>query len=83
MSSCPLKQFKFIFGVPGEGVHRYRFMDVALVDYILTLLLAILVTKLTKLPLVISTILMFVVGIVCHYLVGIQTGATQFLGLKC
>jgi hypothetical protein len=76
-----LCKFKNIFGEPGKGVHSHRFMGVAIVDYALTILLAILVTKLTKLPLVISTILCFVMGIVLHALFCVPTQATIFLGL--
>ena len=76
-----LCKFKNIFGEPGKGVHSHRFMGVAIVDYALTILLAILVTKLTKVPLVISTILCFVMGIVLHALFCVPTQATIFLGL--
>lgn len=83
MSSCPFKKFKNIFGEAGKGVHQYRLLDVALVDYLLTLVLAVVVSKLTGLPLVLSTILMFILGIILHWLFGLQTSAVQFLGLKC
>ena len=31
---------KDILGKPGEGVHKYRFMNIAIVDVLLTILLA-------------------------------------------
>jgi len=73
--------FKNIFGKPGKGVHSYRFMGVAVVDYALTILLAIVVTKLTDIPLVISTIICFAVGILFHTIFCVPTQATVFLGL--
>jgi len=76
-----LCKFKHIFGKPGKGVHSYRFMGVALVDYALTILLAIILTKLTDIPLVISTILCFVIGILLHAVFCVPTQATIFLGL--
>jgi hypothetical protein len=81
--SCPFKKYSKIFGIPNEGVHKYRLLDVALVDYVLTILLAIFLSKLTKIPLVISTIMMFVLGIILHMLFGINTSAVNYLGLAC
>jgi len=81
--TCFFEKFKNIFGEAGKGVHQYRLLDVALVDYLLTLVLAMLVSKLTGLPLVLSTILMFILAVVLHWLFGLQTSAVRFLGLKC
>jgi hypothetical protein len=39
-----LKQYKDIFGKPNEGVHSYRLFDVAIVDLLLTILLAFLIS---------------------------------------
>ena len=75
-------EYKHIFGIPGEGVHSTRFMGVALFDYIGTILLAVLTTWATKVPLVITTIFWFVLGIVLHALFCVPTQATIFLGLS-
>jgi hypothetical protein len=40
--SCP---FKDIFGKPREGPHSYRILDVAVVDTVLTILLALVLQK--------------------------------------
>ena len=40
--SCP---FKDIFGKPREGPHSYRIFDVAVVDTVLTVLLALVLQK--------------------------------------
>ena len=50
MNSCPFREFKDIFGRPGKGIHAYRIFDTALVDYILSLLGAMLITYLDKYP---------------------------------
>lgn len=72
--------YKNIFGVPGTGVHKWRFMDVALFDYVGTIVLAIIFSKLTKLPLVLSTILMFVLGIALHAIFCVPTSTVKYLG---
>lgn len=76
--SCP---YKYLFGIPGKGVHAYRLLDTAMVDYTGTLILAALLTKFTQLPLVLSTILMFIIGILLHVVFCVPTGATRYLGL--
>ena len=76
--SCP---YKYLFGIPGKGVHAYRFMDTAIVDYVGTIVLAALLTKFTQLPLVLSTILMFIIGILLHVVFCVPTDATRYLGL--
>jgi len=80
---CPFKQFKDIFGIPGQGVHRYRFLNVALFDYIGTIFIAVLLSKFTKIPFVLSTIIMFILGIIFHVLFGVNTETVKFLGLTC
>lgn len=83
MTFCPFKKYSDIFGSPRTGVHSYRFLDTALVDYIGTILLAILFTKITKVPLVLSTILMFILGILFHVLFGVNTNVVKYLKLSC
>lgn len=80
---CLFKQYKDLFGNLGENVHKYRICDAALVDYVLTLLFAIFICKITNTPLVLSTILAFVIGIVFHILFGVQTSTVNYLGIIC
>ena len=75
-------QYSNIFGVAGQGVHKYRIFDTAIVDYVGTILLAMILTKFTKIPFVISTIIMFVLGILMHALFCVNTNAVKFLGLN-
>ena len=79
MSLC---KYKDVLGVPGKGVHSTRFMGVALYDYIGTILLAMITTKITKIPLVITTIGWFVLGILLHALFCVPTQAVIFLGFN-
>ena len=80
---CPFSQFKYFFGKPGEGVHSLRLGNTAIVDYILTILLAVVTTLATNIPLVLTTIVWLILGIILHFLFGIQTAALTYLGLKC
>ena len=80
---CIFKQYKDIFGDPNTGVHSYRFLGAALVDYSLTILGAMLITYLTGIPLVITTIVLLLLGVILHYLFGVQTNTLKYLGINC
>ena len=80
---CPFVKYKDIFGQVGKGVHSIRFMNVAIVDYILTIIMAFLITFFTKFPIELSTIVCFIIGIISHILFGVSTTTTKYLGLTC
>ena len=78
----PLKKYKDIFGKPGESIHQYRFLGTAISDYLLTILVAVVITYFTKIPLVLTTILAFLLGIVVHVIFGVETNTIRYLGIK-
>lgn len=80
---CIFSQYKDIFGKSGTGPHQYRFLNTALVDYSLTILGAILITYLTDIPLVLTTIGLFILGILLHYLFGVETNTLKYLRINC
>ena len=80
---CFFSKFKNVLGVPGEGVHKYRFLNTGAVDYFGTLLGGFILTYITNLPLVISTIGLYLLGLILHLIFGVETDATKFLGMKC
>lgn len=73
---CP---YKFIFGKPGEGAHKYRINDAAAVDYILTIIGAILISKYFQTPLVLTTVILFLVGELLHYVFCVETSTIKWL----
>ena len=81
--TCPFSRYKNLLGTPNEGVHQYRFLNTAIVDYILALLLSIIISFLTKITLELTTICTLVLGIMLHILFGVKTNTTKYLGLKC
>ncbi len=66
-------------GSIGEGIHAPSFLDTAAVDYTLTLALAVLVTYLTKVPLVLTTIACMLLAIGAHAAFGIDTRTMRWL----
>jgi len=83
MNLCPFKKFKTALGIPGKGIHRFRILDTAIFDYVLTIVMAFISAYLLHIPLVLSTILWFIMGIVFHMLFDIKTNTLKKLGIKC
>lgn len=79
MDVCIFSKYRHILGKEKQGVHSYRFMDVALFDYILTIILAFLLTYITSIPVEITTIFSFFIGIVSHLLFGVRSNTTKWL----
>jgi hypothetical protein len=77
--SCP---YKFIFGVPGQGVHSYRIFGLAFVDILGTILLAWWTSYLTHTRFWWNLAVWFVVGEVLHWVFGTPTAFLKFIGLN-
>ncbi len=73
-----LSNYRDVFGKSGKGVHAYRFGNVAIVDYIGTLVFAAITSSLTNIPLTWSTIFWLVLSIVLHWLFGVHTSTQSF-----
>jgi hypothetical protein len=77
MNLCLLKN---VFGKPRTGVHKIRMVgDTAMFDYIGSLLIACVITHIFKIPLEISTILIFILSIGVHWLCCVQTNSIRWL----
>jgi|SaaInlStandDraft_6_1057023.scaffolds.fasta_scaffold63919_3 hypothetical protein len=74
-----LSEYKYIFGVPKTGLHSYRLLDVAIIDYLMTIIASFMVSYITKIPVVLSTIGMFIMGILLHLLFGLDTNTIKYL----
>lgn len=83
MNFCIFSKFKNLFGESNKGIHKYKLLDTSIIDYLLTLVLAFLVSYFTKLPLVLSTIFSFILGIFLHILFGVETNVVKYLNIKC
>jgi hypothetical protein len=74
-----LCKYKDIFGKPKEGAHSYRIFDVAIVDVAFTLLGAYLIARYFNLPLLHTTITLFILGIIIHYMFCVDTTINKLL----
>ena len=68
-----LCKYKDIFGKPNTGVHSYRIFNIAIVDVLLTILVAFIIALLIKKPFWIVLLILFLLGIILHHLFCVKT----------
>jgi hypothetical protein len=68
-----LCKYKNIFGEPGKGAHSYRFLGIAIVDTVLTIIAAYIISYFLKYPFIYVLIILFVIGIILHRLFCVRT----------
>ena len=68
-----LCKYKDIFGKPNTGVHSYRIFNIAIVDVLLTILVAFIIALLIKKPFWIVLLILFLLGIILHHLFCVRT----------
>lgn len=80
---CYFIKFRDYFGAPNTGLHKFKILDTAMIDYWLTIVLSFMWSYITGMPLVLSTILMFIVGFILHVIFGVPTHLVKYLNLQC
>jgi hypothetical protein len=74
-----LCKYKNLFGSPGTGAHSYRFLNIAIVDAILTIMAALLFSYFFKISAFYSIIALFILGILVHRLFCVETTIDKLL----
>ena len=78
-----LCQYKDIFGKPNEGSHSYRIFDIAIVDVLATIIVALLIYMLfgTRMGVPFWQILvaLFAIGILAHRIFCVRTTIDRLL----
>jgi len=74
-----LCKYKDIFGAPNTGLHSYRIFNIAIVDVILTILAAYLLSYFFRINIMYSLLFMFVLGIISHRLFCVRTTVDKLL----
>ena len=69
-----LCQYKNIFGNPGEGIHSYRIFNIAIIDVVIVLVIAWLISYIFKISFIITSVVLFISGIIVHRLFCVKTG---------
>jgi hypothetical protein len=74
-----LCKYKNIFGKPNEGVHSIRFMNLAVVDIISTIIGGFLIGKYFNLNIYLTIFTLFLLGIIAHRLFCVKTQVDKIL----
>lgn len=77
--SCPFKNYSEIFGKPNEGVHSYRFLNLAIVDVIMTIIGSFIIAKLFNLNFLLVLSFIFILGIILHRLFCVNTTINKLI----
>ncbi len=74
-------KYKNIFGKPNEGLHKYRILDIALIDLIFTIILgkAIQFYIIPKTNIYMILMVCFIIGILMHRIFCVKTTIDKLL----
>jgi hypothetical protein len=71
--SLRLCKYKDYFGESGKGVHSYRIFNIAIVDVVMTLIGALIISYLSGIKFIWSALGLFIVGILLHRIFCVRT----------
>ena len=74
-----LCKYKNILGEPDKGVHSYRLFGLAIMDVIMTIVAAFVISYLNKFSFLYTLLFLFVLGIVLHRLFCVRTTIDKLL----
>ena len=77
--SCPFQEYKNIFGKEGEGAHSIRFLNIAIVDLIFTIIGAFLISYFFNLNFFIVFIILMIMAIILHRLFCVNTTINKMI----
>lgn len=74
-------KYKDIFGKPKEGIHSIRFMNISVIDVLLTILLAIFIKTymFKETETIIILLSTFIIGIIFHRIFCVKTTIHKLL----
>jgi len=76
MSLC---KYKNSLGIPNKGIHSYRFLNLAIADVIMTIIVAMLISYIFKISFIYTAISLFILGIILHRLFCVRTTIDKLL----
>ena len=74
-----LCKYKNIFGKEGQSVHSYRFLNIAIVDVIVTVIAAYIIHLYTKYKFINILLFLFLLGIISHRLFCVRSTVDKWL----
>lgn len=77
-----LCEYRYIFGKEKKGVHSYRFLDIAIVDTLLTFILSLAISYYFKINLIFVFVLLIILSVVIHRIFCVDTTLTKMFFKK-
>ncbi len=77
-----LCKYKNIFGKPNEGVHSYRLFNIAIIDLLMTFIVAFLISYFFNYHTFNVFIILFILGIIMHKIFCIDTTINKMIFKK-
>jgi len=74
-----LCKYKNALGIPNKGIHSYRFLGLAIMDVIMTIIAAILISYFFRISFLYTSIFLFGLGIILHRLFCVRTTIDKLL----
>jgi len=74
-----LCKYKNLFGKPNKGIHSYKIFNISILDVIMTIIGAFIISYFFKLSFNFTLIFLFLLGIVLHRLFCVRTTIDKFL----
>jgi hypothetical protein len=74
-----LCKYKNAQGIPNKGVHSYRLFDVAIIDVIMTIIAALLISYYYKYSFIYTILFLFILGILLHRIFCVRTTVDKLL----
>jgi hypothetical protein len=74
-----LCNYKNIFGKPNEGIHSHRFLGLAIVDVVMTIIAAIIISFFLNYSFPKTLSYLLLLGVFLHYIFCVDTAFNKFL----
>lgn len=74
-----LCKYKNLLGEPNKGIHKYRFLGIAIVDVIMTIIGAYIISFLLKKHFLLILFILFCLGIFLHRIFCVRTTIDKLL----
>jgi fatty acid desaturase len=77
--SLNLCKYKNLFGKPGEGIRKYRILDIAIFDTAVVIIIGLLFSYFTGYNIWVTLAVLFISGIIVHRMFCVRSGVDKLL----
>ena len=77
--SLNLCKYKNLFGKPGEGIRKYRILDIAIFDTAVVIIIGFIISYFTGYNIWVTLAVLFISGIIVHRMFCVRSGVDKLL----